>query len=150
MTESKCLTEQDLTLLYYDENPDSMDLLAAHRHLKGCPVCRQRQIQLEQDMQTLPLPACELDPHYATRLAARVTDRVPRRRFALPAVAGGLVAALVVFSISFWSPETQTVVHNSATQQSVATDNAPQHDSDLLENLELLRELDTLSELTGV
>lgn len=150
MTETKCLTEQDLTLLYYGEDPDSIDLLSAHRHIKSCPSCRQRQQQFEHEMQSLPQKQYELDPHYATRLTARVVNHVPQRHFSLPAIASGLVAALVVFSFSFWNPETQTVVHNSATQPEVASDGAPQPDLDLLENLELLRELDTLSELTGV
>jgi len=152
MTNLTCLTEQDLTLLYYGEDPVSMSLLEAHRHIKRCPTCQQRQLQLEREMRAFPQDRCELDPHYATRLAARVVERVPRRRFALPAVAGGIATAVVVFSFTFWQPETVTVTvtHNAAVHPSVVTEETPSPDVDLLENLELLRELDMLSELTGV
>ncbi len=150
MTKTTCLNEQDLTLLYYGETPDSVSLLEAHRHIKGCPACQQRQLQLERTMQALPQRPCELDPHYATRLTARVVERIPRRRFALPAVAGGLAAAVVVFSFTFWKPEPLLVTHNAAVHPSAVTENTPSPDIDLLENLDLLRELDTLSELTGV
>jgi len=150
MTEMKCLTEQDLTLLYYGEAPDSMDLLAAHRHLKSCPECRQRQQQLNRDMRSLPQSEYPLDPYYAARLAARLAERVPRRRIALPAVAGGLAAAVVVFSFTFWKPGPQLPMHNTAIQPSKVAETTPAPDIDMLENLDLLRELDTLSELTGV
>ena len=152
MRNPNCLKEQDLTLLYYDENPDSMDLLAAHRHLKNCPACRQRQQQLAHELQALPTSDLTLDPHYATRLAARVVERAPQRRLAFPAIAGGLAAAAVVFTFSFWKPETQTatVTYNTATNPTTVTENTLSPETDLLENLDLLREFDTLSELTGV
>lgn len=149
MTEMKCLTEQDLTLLYYGEDPASRNLLAAHRHLKSCPDCRQRQQQLEREMQTFPQGQYELNPHYPVRLAARVTDLSNRRRLALPLVAGGFAAALLIFSVNVFSPVSQTL-HNSVIQPPTISDNVPHPDDEMLENLELLKELETLKELVGV
>ena len=147
-----CLTEQDLTLLYYTENPESMSLLEAHRHLKTCSVCQLRHQQLVDALNALPENTPHLDPHHATRLAAQVVDRLPQRRqrFALPAVVSGIAAAVVVFSFTVWQPVSQVVMHNTATHPVTVSEQTPPPDVELLENLDLLRELDTLTELTGV
>lgn len=152
MKDLNCLTEQDMTLLYYGEDPDCMSLLEAHRHLKACPACQLRHQQLANALNAFPENTPQLDPHHATRLAAQVVDRLPhrRRRFALPAVVSGIAAAVVVFSFTVWQPVSQVVMHNTATHPVSLSEQTPPPDAELLENLDLLREFDTLTELTGV
>lgn len=167
MNKRTCLDDQDLTLLHYDETPIVMDLETARRHLAECTACRARQLSLERVLHGLPRLDPDLDPHHATRMAARVKDRLPRRRSFLPAVATVMTAATAVLVVSTWAPQRQ-VLHNSSVNQQVtdqqetpqvtdqqetsqATDQQETPpEVDLLENLELLKELDTLSEIAGV
>ena len=169
MKPSHCLSEQDLTLLHYGETPTTLTVEAAQQHLTACADCRDRQTRLARDLNRLPAFDPDLAPHNATRLAAKVVERLPRRRSLLPAMAGAISAAAIVFAISIWTPG-PPVIQNSAggpqvttgqappadidmndsTLPQVTTEQSPSPDLDLLENLELLRELDTLSDLAGV
>jgi hypothetical protein len=169
MRPSQCLSEQDLTLLHYGENPSALPVEAAQRHLAACADCRHRQTRLARDLDRLPAFDPDLAPHNATRLAARVVERLPRRRSLLPAMAGAISAASIVFAVSIWTPGPPVMQNPAGTPQlttgqtpaaetdqnlsalpQVSTEQAPSPDLDLLENLELLRELDTLSDLAGV
>ena len=149
MKKSICLSDQDLTLLHYGETPVDMALATAGRHLTDCAACRARQQDLERSLARLPKLEREFGSHHATRMAARVTDRLARRRSPLPALATVLTAAVVVFVVGIWTPQPQ-VLHNSSTQQQAAVQQETPPEVDLLENLELLKELDTLSEIAGV
>ena len=165
MKPSHCLSEQDLTLLHYGESPEDLTSEAAQQHLTACANCRDRQTRLARDLNRLPAFDPDLAPQNATRLAAKVVERLPRRRSLLPALASTFSAAAIVFAISIWTPETP-VTHNAPVlpqvtaeqtptpevdlNPQVTTERTPTPDLDLLENLELLRELDTLSDLAGV
>lgn len=149
MKKSTCLSDQDLTLLHYGEHPVGMDLEPARRHLGDCAACRTRQLHLQRSLALLPKIEPEFDPHHATRMAARVSERLARRRSPVPALATVLTAAVVVFAVGIWTPQPQ-VLHNSSISQQAEVRQETPPDVDLLENLELLKELDTLAEIAGV
>ena len=158
MNKRTCLDDQDLTLLHYDEIPITLDLDAARRHLADCAACRARQISLERALRALPRLDPDLGPHHATRMAARVKDHLPQRRSFLPALATAMTAALAIFVVSTWTPQPQVMLKNSDNQRVAVQQKTPQETAqkeappevDLLENLELLKELDTISEIAGV
>ncbi|HKL24728.1 MAG TPA: hypothetical protein VJ910_00705 [Desulfuromonadales bacterium] len=166
MIKRTCLNDQDLTLLHYDETSIGLDPDDARRHLAECAACRARQLSLERVLHGLPRLDPDLDPHHATRMAARVKDCLPRRRSFLPAMTTVMTAAIAVLVVTNWAPQRQASHNSSANQQATVQQEMPQANAqqkpqataqpetppevDLLENLELLKELDTLSEITGV
>ncbi len=149
MKHSNCLSEQDLTLLHYGEAPADLTLSAAQRHVATCADCRARRHRLALDLDNLPALEANLAPHLPSRLAARVVERLPRRRPLLPVLATALSAVVIVLAVSSWHPQPR-FAPEATVQTPAAIDPAAVPDIDLLENLDLLRELDTLTEIVGV
>ena len=155
-----CLHESDLTLLHYGEAPEKTTPAAAAAHLAACPDCQARRTRLAADLARVPAPA-EPDPAVATRIAARVTERLNRRHRWLPA-AGAAVAGAIALTLAVvvWLPSHQSPATNS--QSPVASSEQPfvgppqplnrqaTLDLDLLDQLDLLEELETLRAIEGV
>ena len=162
-----CLNEHDLILLHYHETPDGTTPEAAAAHLAACAACRTRRERLAADLARIPAVAGP-DPVVATRIAARVNERLHEKRHWLPvagtAVAGALALTLAVF---VWLPGNQQPAtdkqHLVASNQQPAVSNEQQFvgppqpvirqaalDLDLLEQLDLLEELETLQAIEGV
>ncbi len=147
---SDCLNDRDLILLHYGETPDRA---AAATHLAGCPGCRDRAGQLAAALSRIPAPA-EPDPHAATRVAARVNERLVRRHRWLP-MAGITAAAALGLAVVLWIPLDQPLTPGSQPPvASIETPSVgqppPAPELDLLEQLELLEELETLRAIEGV
>lgn len=152
MNNSKCLTDQDLVLHYYGELSTNDERI---RHLVGCRRCGDNFAALEHDLARLP----ELtnDPGFAagTRMAARVSEQLIKRRRTnwLPALGISVVAACaLVIAISTWSPQgrqVQVAQFVKPSQESLSF-NEDMPDIDFLEDLELLNELELLSQIEGV
>jgi anti-sigma factor RsiW len=151
MNENRCLSNQELVLHYYGELPADGEQV---RHLSGCPHCAERFAELGRDLARLPELAYEPDHAAATRMAARLQEKLQRRRSRWLPVMGAATAAtlaLVVATI-IWSPGTQPVqtvkVTNQAQAQLNYDDDLP--DVDFLDDLDLLQNLDVLSQIEGV
>lgn len=151
MKSKSCLSEQELILHYYGE-------LAANdaqtRHLADCLHCQLRRAALEHDLAKLPDLAYAPDFAAGTRMAARVSEQLHKRRNSWkPAMAASAVAAFaLVVTISLWSPQGQPVqmVQSSAPPHESLSLNEDMPDIDFLEDLELLKELELLSQIEGV
>mgnify|MGYP001241848043 CR=1 FL=1 len=155
-----CLNERDLILLHYGETPDRMTAAAAAAHLDACPACRLRATRLAADLGRIPV-AAEPDPAVATRIAARVTERLHGRRRWLP-LAGAAVAGTIALATALvvWLPANQAPVPGNpvatVSPQLPATSIQPAAirqaalDIDLLEQLDLLENLETLQAIEGV
>jgi predicted anti-sigma-YlaC factor YlaD len=141
-----CLNERDLILLHYREAPDRTTAAAAAAHLADCPACRNRAGQLAAELARVPPPAAP-DPLAATRVAARVNERLDRKRRWLP-LAGAAATAAIALMVVVWSPSDQPPLPGS--QQPVAGLKSPAPELELLEQLDLLEELDTLRAIEGV
>lgn len=162
-----CLTERDLILLHYGEAPDRTSPVAAAAHLAACPACRTRREQLAADLARVQAVA-DPDPAVATRLAARVNERLQEKRPWLPvagaAVAGALALTIAVFvglpgsqqPASHGQPLVTSVQQPAAgiEQQFVGPPRPAIRqatlDLDLLDQLDLLEELETLQAIEGV
>ena len=150
MNNKHCLSEQDLILHYYQEfSATSVETT----HLTNCPECEQRLNALRTDMAALPDLPEGIDPHAATRMAARVSEQLKRpRKNWLPAIGTTAVASMALaLAITFWSPQQELPQISSITIAPLA-DNLDQEmsDIDFLEDLELLKELELLSQIEGV
>ena len=155
-----CLNERDLILLHYGETPEQTTPAAAAAHLAACPTCQARRARLAADLARIPA-ATDPDPAVATRIAARVTERLNRRHRWLPA-AGAAVAGAIALTLAVvvWLPSHQSPVTTS--QPPVASSEQPfvgppqpvirqaTLDLDLLDQLDLLEELETLRAIEGV
>jgi anti-sigma factor RsiW len=155
-----CLNERDLILLHYGETPEQTTPAAAAAHLAACPACQARRARLAADLARIPA-ATDPDPAVATRIAARVTERLNRRHRWLPA-AGAAVAGAIALTLAVvvWLPSHQSPVTTS--QPPVASSEQPfvgppqpvirqaTLDLDLLDQLDLLEELETLRAIEGV
>jgi len=155
-----CLNERDLILLHYGETPEQTTPAAAAAHLAACPACQARRARLAADLARIPA-ATDPDPAVATRIAARVTERLNRRHRWLPA-AGAAVAGAIALTLAVvvWLPSHQSPV--TTRQPPVASSEQPfvgppqpvirqaTLDLDLLDQLDLLEELDTLQAIEGV
>jgi hypothetical protein len=105
------LTDDQLTLLYFDESTD-----AEPQHLAGCETCRKRFTQLAEFLNALRnVPVPEKGPEWEQRIWARLSPRVmqtlrPARRFQFrpwtlgPALAFLLVAAFFIGRFTKSSP----------------------------------------------
>jgi anti-sigma factor RsiW len=149
-----CLLDRDLTLLHYGEAPDGMTPQAAAAHLATCDACRKRSTLLAADLARIPA-ASDPDPVVATRIAARVNERLNRHRDRrwLPALGGAAAATLaLVIALATWSPQTGTEPVPSPATASLATNSLEEDlpDLDFLEDLELIEELDLLRQIEGV
>jgi anti-sigma factor RsiW len=150
----ECLNERDLILLHYGETPDETTPQAAVAHLATCAACQARSARLAADLARLPA-AADPDPVVATRIAARVNERLNRRRTRrwLPALGGATMATLaLIIALAVWSPQTGIEQVPSAPVSSVAALSPEEDlpDIDFLEDLELLKELDLLRQIEGV
>jgi len=168
-----CLHESDLILLHYGEAPEQTTPAAAATHLATCPDCQTRRTRLAADLARIPAPA-EPDPAVATRIAARVTERLNRKSRWLPA-AGAAVAGTIALALMVvvWMPSNQPPATGnqpltslqspvSSPQSSLASSEQPfvgppqpvirqaTLDLDLLDQLDLLEELETLQAIEGV
>ncbi|NIP53755.1 MAG: hypothetical protein GWN30_03760, partial [Gammaproteobacteria bacterium] len=141
--------DNDLTLHYYGELNDS-----SQHHIKSCAACAERFETLRRDLDALPIQDCEPDELAATRMAARVTEKIkqPHRRLWLPAL-GATAAAALVLVVTFTSsppPEVQPVAQVQPTPITAAELDEAMPDVDFLENLELIRDLELLAQIEGV
>ena len=151
MNTNHCLSNQELVLHYYGELPADSEQI---RHLSGCPHCAERFASLEADLARLPDLTFEPDHAAGTRMAARLRERLQRRRNRWLPVMGAATAAtlaLVVATI-IWSPGNEPVqtvkVTNQVQAQLNLDDDLP--DIDFLDDLDLLQNLDVLSQIEGV
>ena len=150
MNNKHCLSEQDLILHYYQEfSATSVETT----HLTNCPECEQRLNALRTDMAALPDLPEGIDPHAATRMAARVSEQLKRpRKSWLPAIGTTAIAGMALaLAITLWTPQQELPQISSITTAPLA-DNLDQEmsDIDFLEDLELLKELELLSQIEGV
>jgi len=162
-----CLNERDLTLLHYGEIPDGITPEAAAAHLAACTACRTRREQLAADLARIPAVP-DPDPVVATRIAARVNERLGQKRRWLP-VAGAATAGAIALAMALivWVPGNQPPA--TSNQQLVTSNQQPvvgseqlfvgpprplihqaTLDLDLLDKLDLLEELETLRAIEGV
>jgi hypothetical protein len=151
MKNKNCLSEQDLTLHYYGELP-AHDEQA--RHLADCLLCRKRFSALSHDLAKLPELHHEPDSAAGTRMSARVMEQLNRpRRNWIPALGASAIAAVaLVVTLANWSPQSQQLQTVQQTTQALATLNFSEDmpDIDFFEELELLKELEILSQIEGV
>jgi hypothetical protein len=147
-----CLSERDLILLHYGEPPERTTPAAASVHLAACPDCRGRQERLAADLGRIP--GIDPDPAAATRIAARVTERLHHRRRRWLPVAGAAVAATaaLVITLTLRSPQTGSEQIALPATPSLTTlileEEMP--DLDFLENLELIEDIELLQQIEGV
>jgi len=149
MNSKECLTEQELTLHYYDELDDNRC-----RHLADCQHCAERLGALTAELARLPKPDCTPDALAGVRMSARVKETLMtrRRRRWLPALGAGAVAALALV-ITFTSkpqPEPVQVTLSSPAMVTSMSLEEDMPDIDFLEDIELLKELELLSQIEGV
>ena len=149
MNSKNCLTEQDLTLHYYNELDENRS-----RHLAGCQRCAERLATLTTELAALPKPDCTADALAGVRMAARVTEQLTnrRRRRWLPALGAGTVAALalvITFSYNLQPEPVQVTLSSPAAANPMSLEE-DMPDIDFLEDIELLKELDLLAQIEGV
>ena len=144
---TNCLSERDLVLMHYGETPDGVTPAAAAAHLSDCSNCQARMESLAADLTRIPAIA---DPHPSatSRVAARVTSRLSRKRRWLP-IAGAATAGAIALAMAVvvWIPKQQPA---TSSPQLVTSSQQPALDLDLLEQLDLLEELETLQDIEGV
>lgn len=147
MNNRDCLTEEQLTLSYYGESANGVDVTG---HLVRCAACRARLDRLRRDLTGLPDLTIDVDPHWGTRLAAGLAERRQARpAWRLPAVASLLVGLMLVVAVQAWLPVDSGAPAPSARLQMASSSQAPP-DFELLEDLELLEHLELLRQIEGV
>ena len=149
MNNKHCLNEQDLILHYYQEFSETS---AETLHLAICPECEERLNALSRELAALPDLPEVIDPHAATRMAARVSEQLKRpRKNWLPAIGTTAIASVALaLAVTLWSPQ-QERPQTSRITSAPQADNleGEMSDIDFLEDLELLKELDFLSQIEG-
>jgi predicted anti-sigma-YlaC factor YlaD len=151
MKSINCLNEQTLVLHYYNEIPASSEEVL---HLDECTACRERFHALSKELDSLPQLSCLSDHAAGTRMAARVSEQLTKRRgrrFPALGVYAGAAIALVVtlFVMAPGHDPAQTIQLTTSTLTATnLTEEMP--DIDFLEDLELLQELELLSQIEGV
>jgi len=149
-----CLNERDLILLHYGEVPDGATPELAAAHLAACTACRLRSRQLAADLARIPA-AADPDPVVATRIAARVNERLSRKPRWQPAAGVAVAGAIaLVLAVLVWLPGSQQPAPSNQpianSQAPAPSPQQPAFDLDLLDQLDLLEELETLQALEGV
>ena len=150
MNNKHCLNEQDLILHYYQEFSETS---AETLHLAICPECEERLNALSRQMAALPDLPEVIDPHAATRMAARVSEQLKRpRKNWLPAIGTTAVASVALaLAVTLWSPQQERLQTPAITLVPLADNlDGEMSDIDFLEDLELLKELELLSQIEGV
>ena len=156
MKSNHCLSEQELVLHFYGELATNRE--QAH-HLADCPLCAKRLTALGNDLAQLPSLVQEPDPAAGIRMAARVSEQLSgKRRSWLPALGASAVAACaLVVALSIWSPQEEMLQTAQLSTPSLTTPllttgslNEDMMDIYFLDDLELLQELDLLSQVEGV
>ncbi|MDT8445170.1 MAG: hypothetical protein RQ722_12815, partial [Desulfuromonadales bacterium] len=136
MKNKNCPSEQDLILHYYGELPATDERV---HHLADCPLCEKRVSALRHDLAKLPDLSHEPDFAAGTRMAARVNERLNRRRRNWIPVLGASSAAAVavVITLSIWSPMSQQkqTVQYPLQPLTVASLNEDMPDIDFIEDL---------------
>ncbi|MDH3997884.1 MAG: hypothetical protein OET90_03495 [Desulfuromonadales bacterium] len=146
MRTSACISDENLTLLYYGETEQLAPEISTH--LGSCYDCRQRLNLLQTTLGKLPQLEDEACGATSTRIAAAVSERLQRKqRSWRPVWGGGLVtAASLLLALLIWRPSAQIDPIESA-----GTDYLALHaELTLLEDFELLTELELLQELEGI
>lgn len=147
-----CLTEQELTLLHYGELPaDSIQ----SEHITTCSRCQEKLAQLSSELRALPQLNYTEHPAVATRMAARVNERLqrPRRRWVPALSALAVSACALVATIMIWNPQQQNMQQRSqvtSAQTPLVSIEDEMPAVDFLEEMDLLMELDLLSQVEGV
>ena len=150
MNNKQCLSEQDLVLYYYREFSETS---SESLHLASCSECEQRLNALSMEMAALPDLPEVIDPHAATRMAARVSEQLKHRRKSwLPAIGTTAIASVALaLAVTLWSPQQELLQTSSITSEPLADNlDGEMSDIDFLEDLELLKELELLSQIEGV
>jgi negative regulator of sigma E activity len=151
MKSNHCLSEQELVLHYYGELATNRE--QAH-HLADCPLCGERLTALGKDLAQLPKLAQEPDPAAGIRMAARVSEQLNgKRRSWLPALGASAVAACALaVTLTLWSPQEEPLQTAQLQTPSLTTMDLNEDMPDIyfLDDLELLKELDLLSQIEGV
>ncbi|MGD9019617.1 MAG: hypothetical protein PVF84_05160 [Desulfuromonadales bacterium] len=149
MNSKDCLSEQELTLNYYDELDADRQ-----RHFDDCQRCTDRLAALTAQLDQLPKPDCTPDPLAGVRMAARVREQLTtrRRRQWLPVLGAGAVAAiaLVLTFSPAPPPEMQQVTLSSPEAATLTGLEEDMPDIEFLDDIELLKELDLLVQIEGV
>jgi hypothetical protein len=149
-----CLIDRDLILLHYGEAPDGTTPAAAAVHLAACGVCRARSQQLATDLSRIPAPT-DPGPAVATRIAARVNERLKRRYRWLP-LAGAAAASAMALAMSLvvflptgnQTPSPQPLAFSPQVVATLGLEEV-MPDIDFLEDLELIRNLELLQQIEG-
>ncbi|NJC88984.1 MAG: hypothetical protein FIB02_10735 [Desulfuromonas sp.] len=149
-----CLNERDLILLHYGECPDGATPAAAADHLAACAACRARQEQLALELARIPA-AVDPEPAVATRIAARVNERLGRRSALrwLPVLGGAAVAAAaLIITFAVRSPQPELVQIQPPTTANSTAMNLEEDlpDIDFLEDLDVIEALELLRQIEGV
>ena len=150
MNNKHCLNEQDLILHYYQELSETS---AETLHLANCLKCKERLNALSRQMAALPDLPEVIDPHAATRMAARVSEQLKRPlKNWLPAIGTTAIASVALaLAVTLWSPQQELPQTSSITSVQRADNlDGEMSDIDFLEDLELLKELELLSQIEGV
>ena len=151
MNNKNCLSEEELTLHYYDELSSHSEQM---QHLASCSLCTKRFTNLSHDLDQLPNLTYESDFAAGTRMAARVSEQLSgRRKNLMPALGASAVASFaLLIAITTWSPQStpqQVAKITTAPVITIAFDEE-MPDLDFFEDLELLQELELLSQIEGV
>ena len=164
MTTRRHGTEQEWTLLYYNElSAETRTTL--QDHLRHCDACRDSYDHLHRTLSALP----RLQPPLDAAARERFVARVSRRRTPLwrqhPALGGLLTTALAaVVAVILWpgvnltpppsapsmtvgrAAEQSTAAPRMLASKSLAADNLNLSDLDVVEQMDLLQNLDVLSQ----
>jgi len=151
MKNKNCLSEQDLILHFYGELPANDERLD---HLADCPLCEECVSALSHDLAELPELSQEPDFAAGVRMAARVNERLNRRRRNwIPALgASAITAFALMITVFIWSPQNPRVQTTQSAPPALAIISLDEDmpEIDFLEDLELLKELELLSQIEGV
>jgi len=149
MNSKDCLTEQELTLHYYNE----LDV-SRSRHLAVCQCCTERLGKLSAELAGLPRPDCTPDALAGVRMAARVNETLMtrRRKRWLPVLGAGTVAAIALTITLSRAPQPEPVQVTLPTPEYATSMGLEEDmpDIDFLEDIELLKELELLVQIEGV
>lgn len=135
---------QALSLYYYGEL-DGTQRKSLERHLQSCGSCAREWQRLKRDLDGLETPTLKLDAVATRRFAARVAERVCRRKRSAPWLWGAVATAGVILFLALLVPPAMLPEGG----RRATTDVAMVRDMELLQYLDLLRDLDLLQGSEG-